>query len=46
MKRFLLVLLLLLVVVCIGGGAYLAFYPIPAPTKHMELPIANDKLAN
>lgn len=46
MKRFLLALLLLLIVICIGGATYLAFYPIPAPTKHMEVPVANDKLSN
>ena len=46
MKRFLLALLLLIIVIFIGGATYLAFYPLPAPTKHMEVPVANDKLAN
>ena len=46
MKRFLLALLLLIIVIFIGGATYLAFYPLPAPIKHMEVPVANDKLAN
>jgi len=46
MKRFLLALLLLIVVIGIGGATYLAFYPIPAPTKHMEVAVPNDKLSN
>jgi hypothetical protein len=46
MKRFLLALLLLIIVIGIGGATYLAFYPIPAPTKHMEVPVPNDKLSH
>ena len=46
MKRFLLALLLLIVAIGIGGATYLAFYPIPAPTKHMEVAVPNDKLSN
>ena len=45
-KRVRLALLLLIIVIFIGGATYLAFYPLPAPTKHMEVPVANDKLAN
>jgi len=44
MKRALLILVLLIVVVVIAGGAFLAFYPIPAPTQHMEVAVPNDKL--
>ena len=46
MKRLLQVLVLLIVLIGIGGAIYLAFYPIPAPTKHMEVPVPNDKLSN
>jgi hypothetical protein len=45
MKRVLLVLLLLMLVVIVGGATYLAFYPIPAPTKRMEVAVPNDKLS-
>ena len=41
-----LALLLLIVLIGIGGATYLAFYPIPAPTKHMEVAVPNDKLSN
>jgi hypothetical protein len=46
MKRALLVLILLIVVAGIAGGAFLAFYPIPAPTHRMEVAVPSDKLAN
>ncbi|HZT18720.1 MAG TPA: hypothetical protein VFA23_04910 [Dongiaceae bacterium] len=45
MKRVLLALLLLILVAGLGGATYLAFYPIPAPTKRMELAVPNDKLS-
>ncbi len=46
MKRAFLVLILLIIVVGIAGGAFLAFYPVPAPTHRMEVAVPNDKLAN
>jgi hypothetical protein len=46
MKRAFLILVLLIVVAGITGGAFLAFYPIPAPTHRFEVAIPNDKLAN
>ena len=46
MKRALLFLVLLIVVAGIAGGAFLAFYPMPAPTHRMEVAVPNDKLAN
>ena len=46
MKRALLVLILLIVVAGIAGGAFLAYYPIPAPVHPMEVAIPNGKLAN
>jgi hypothetical protein len=44
MKRALMILVLLIVLAGIAGGVFLAFYPIPAPTQHMEVAVPNDKL--
>jgi hypothetical protein len=46
MKRLLLSLILLILLAGVGGAVFLAFYPIPAPTQRMELPVPNEKLAN
>jgi hypothetical protein len=46
MKRLLLSLILLLLLAGVGGAVFLAFYPIPAPTQRMEVPVPNEKLAN
>jgi hypothetical protein len=45
MKRLLLAFLLLILVVVAGGAIYLAFYPIPAPTRPMAIAVPSDKLA-
>jgi hypothetical protein len=46
MRRLLLAFVLLILVAGIGGATYLAFYPIPAPSAHMEVAIPSDKLAH
>ena len=46
MKRVLLFLILLILVAGAGGAVFLAFYPLPAPTQRMEIPVPNEKLAN
>ena len=46
MKRLLLSLILLIVLAGAGGAVFLAFYTIPPPTQHMEIPVPNEKLAN
>jgi len=35
----------LILIVIVGGATYLAFYPVPAPTQRMEVPVPNDKLS-
>ena len=46
MRRLLLAFILLLLAAGIGGATYLAFYPLPAPSTHMEVAVPNDKLAH
>jgi hypothetical protein len=46
MKRVLLILILLILLAGAGGAVFLAFYPLPAPTHRMEVPVSNDKLSN
>jgi len=43
MKTLLRIAAVAVVVLIVGGGAYLAFSDLPAPTAHVEKTIPNDR---
>lgn len=46
MKTLLRIVAVAVLVVLVGGGAYLAFSDLPAPTSHVEKVIPDDRFRN